>query len=225
MLDVTKDLKLYQEILLKINDIIREDQLADGDRLPSERELAERLKVGRSSVREALRALELLGLISTKRGEGTFIQDHSSHRLVEILSFFVLRNNRSKQDLLETRKIIELDAVRLATERIDIEAINQLENIIELSEEKLKHGSVPIKEDYLFHQTIALSTGNDLLFRIWKPIIDFGRTVLEESLERDGRPEISIAEHRKILTALKNRDVEEAVEQMKHHLEKSVFYA
>jgi len=225
MLDQTQGLKLYQEILLRINDLILEDKLSVGDRLPSERELAERLKVGRSSVREALRALELLGLISTKRGEGTFIQDHTSHRLVEILSFFILRNDTSKKDLLETRKIIELDAVRLAAERIDQDKIEQLEKIVVKSEIRLKKGEIPIEEDYLFHQTIALATNNSLLFKIWRPIVDFGRAVLKESLERTGRSEISVMEHKKILKALKEKNVQEAEYHMKTHLEKSEFYA
>lgn len=225
MLGNNENLKLYQEILLKINEIIEQDGLKLGDRLPSERELADRLKVGRSSVREALRALELLGLISTRRGEGTFIQDHTSHRLVEILSFFILRDNKSKKDLLETRKIIELDAVRLAAMRIKEEDIKEMEKIIEQSDKKLKSGEIPLEEDYLFHQSIALAADNDLLYKVWKPLVNFGIKVLEESLERYGRPEVSIIEHKKILEALRENNVEEAEHQMRLHLEKSEFYA
>lgn len=225
MLKDTENLKMYQEVLLKINEIVEEDQLKVGDRLPSERELADRLKVGRSSVREALRALELLGLISTRRGEGTFIEEHTSHRLVEILSFFILRNERSKKDLLEMRKIIELDAVRLAAERIEADTIREMEELIVRSEEQLKLGNIPLDEDYLFHQSIALATNNHLLFKLWKPVVDYGSAILKESLERYGRPEVSIQEHRKILNALKERNAKEAEEQMRLHLEKSEFYA
>ena len=77
--------KLYLEIVDKIRQMIVRDGLLPGDKLPSERELSERLQVGRSSVREALRALELLGLIETRRGEGTFLRDVRNHQLVEIL--------------------------------------------------------------------------------------------------------------------------------------------
>ncbi|HBI03599.1 MAG TPA: transcriptional regulator, partial [Paenibacillaceae bacterium] len=82
---VPEQRKVYQEILLEINNLIKEDGLKPGDRLPSERELAERLRVGRSSVREALRALELLGLITTRRGEGTFIQSYRQNKLIDII--------------------------------------------------------------------------------------------------------------------------------------------
>jgi len=225
MLGETDELKLYQEVLLKVNEIIEEDKLTIGDRLPSERELAERLKVGRSSVREALRALELLGLISTRRGEGTFIQDHSAHRLVEIIAFFILRNQKSKKDLLEARKIIEVDVIRLAAERINDDEIKYLEDIIEQSEVKLKRGELPVEEDYFFHEKIALASKNNLLYKIWKPIVEYGKTILEESLERTGRPEISILEHKNILQALKDRNIADAERQMKIHLEKSEFHA
>lgn len=225
MLSDTQNLKLYQEVLIKINELIEVDRLKVGDRLPSERELAERLRVGRSSVREALRALELLGLISTRRGEGTFIQDHNSHRLVEILAFFILRNQKSKKDLLEMRKIIELEAVKLATVRIKNEQLDQLEELIIQSEKKIADGKLPLEEDYQFHQIITLAADNSLLFKIWKPIVDFGRTVLKESLERTGRSEVSVFEHKKILQALKEKNPGDAEKQMNLHLGKSEFNA
>ncbi|MFV9511200.1 FadR/GntR family transcriptional regulator [Tepidibacillus sp. LV47] len=225
MLDDTKNRKLYQEVLVKINEIIKEDNLQVGDRLPSERELAERLKVGRSSVREALRALELLGLISTRHGEGTFIEDSTSHHLVEILAFFILRDQKSKKDLLEMRKIIELDAVGLAAERITEEQIRKMERLLDETQKRIKSGLLPDEEDFLFHQYIALASENYLLFRIWRAIVDFGRTILKDSLKRHGRSEISIQEHRYILEALRMKDREEAERRMKMHLEKSQFFA
>src|SRR5690606_16556260 len=93
--------------------MIVRDGLLPGDKLPSERELSERLQVGRSSVREALRALELLGLIETRRGEGTFLRDVRNHQLVEILGGFILQDEHIKKDLLETKQLIEKDAIRL----------------------------------------------------------------------------------------------------------------
>lgn len=108
-----KQTKVYLEIVEQIKNIIDEHQLSPGGKLPSERELAERLKAGRSSVREALRALELLGLIETRRGEGTFIADFRNHRLVEILSGFILKNDQAKKDVSETKRMLERSAVHL----------------------------------------------------------------------------------------------------------------
>src|SRR3954469_15709204 len=97
--------------------MINLDGLKSGDKLPSERELSERLNVGRSSVREALRALELLGLIETRRGEGTFIRDFRGNQLVQLLSTFILQDEKAKRDVLETKNLIEMDCLRLALQR------------------------------------------------------------------------------------------------------------
>jgi len=107
--------KLYLEIVHQIREMITEDQLLPGDKLPSERELSERLNVGRSSVREAFRALELLGLIETRRGEGTYLRDFTNHHLVELLSTFILQDKQVRHDVLETKALIEKDVIRLVT--------------------------------------------------------------------------------------------------------------
>ncbi|HEY9577161.1 MAG TPA: GntR family transcriptional regulator, partial [Pseudobacillus sp.] len=88
--------------------MIAADGLVPGDKMPSERELSERLSAARSSVREALRALELLGLIETKRGEGTFFRDFNDHQLVQLLSTFILQREQTKKDVCLTKEIIEM---------------------------------------------------------------------------------------------------------------------
>ena len=109
MLGPTGGDKVYHGIILELNRIVEEDNLRPGDKLPSERELSDRLKVGRSSVREALRALELLGLITTRRGEGTFIENYRHNKLFDILGYYLLRDRKSSKDLVEMRIILELD--------------------------------------------------------------------------------------------------------------------
>ena len=81
--------------------------------------MSERLNVGRSSVREALRALELLGLIETRRGEGTFIRDFQGNQLVQLLSTFILQDEKAKLDVIETKNLIEMDLLRLVLSRVD----------------------------------------------------------------------------------------------------------
>lgn len=112
-----KDAKVYIETLEQIRRIIREDGLVAGDKLPSERELSERLQVGRSSVREALRALEFLGIIETRRGEGTYIKDIGNHQLINLLGMFILQDKRAKADLAETKWLIEQLCLQLACQR------------------------------------------------------------------------------------------------------------
>ena len=94
ILDIVGELKL----------IINEEGIKTGGKLPSERELAERLQAGRSTIREALRSLELLGLIETRRGEGTFLADYRKHQFVEVLAAFIMQQPDSVFDVQETRE-------------------------------------------------------------------------------------------------------------------------
>lgn len=110
-----------------IHRLVVEDGLVPGDKLPSERELAERLGVGRSSVREALRALEFLGLIETRRGEGTYLCEVGGHQLIELLAMFLLENERAKADLAETKWLIERLLLELACLRCSEDALERLE--------------------------------------------------------------------------------------------------
>lgn len=215
--------KVYIEIIRELNHIIQEDDLKTGDKLPSERELSERLNVGRSSVREALRSLELLDLIETRRGEGTFIKSIGGHRLVEVLASFFLREKKARNDLAETRKIVEIEGLRLACERIDEIQLQNLQNLIAESKKSWEKGNFPVEEDYLFHKTIVEACHNSLLLHIWISLVEYSKVALRESLSREGRPEQSILEHEQILSALQNRDEKQAISALKNHLENSRF--
>ncbi|AMA73975.1 MULTISPECIES: FadR/GntR family transcriptional regulator [Aneurinibacillus] len=214
--------KVYQEILLEINKIIKEDGLKPGDKLPSERELSDRLQVGRSSVREALRALELLGLITTRRGEGTFLQHYRHNQLINVMGAYILKDFKTRRDVVEMRKILELDAVRLACSRAGEKHFSEMERIILQGEEKIREGKVPTEEDYLFHRAICRASRNSVLHRIWVPLVEYSKSVRERSLAREGRAEEGFKEHRAILEAIRAGDEEEAVLRMANHLENSI---
>ncbi|WNF36039.1 FadR/GntR family transcriptional regulator [Bacillaceae bacterium IKA-2] len=215
--------KVYIEIIRELNRIIQEDDLKMGDRLPSERELSGRLNVGRSSVREALRSLELLDLIETRRGEGTFIKAIGGHKLVEVLASFFLREKKARSDLAETRKIVEIEALRLASGRISDEQLENIEELIQESKKSWEKGAFPVEEDYLFHKTIVEAGRNQLLLHIWISLVEYSKVALRESLSREGRPEESIKEHEQIFLALKHRNEEAAIFALKNHLENSRF--
>jgi len=225
LLDNKESRKVYQEILIKINQIMEDDGLKIGDKLPSERELAERLQVGRSSVREALRALELLGIIITKQGEGTFIQDPADHRFVDILAFYILHQEKSKKDLLEMRKIIELDAIRLATKHVTDEQLEEMKMILNEAENKWDKKIIPEEEEYRFHQLIAKASHNSILYKVWGLVIAYGKPVIKQSLIREGRIAEALSEHWQVYYALAEHNMGKAEEKMKDHLEHSLFYA
>ncbi|MDF2857402.1 MAG: GntR family transcriptional regulator [Neobacillus sp.] len=155
--------KVYLEIVKKLREMITADGLISGDKIPSERELSERLNVGRSSVREALRALELLGLIETRRGEGTFIRDFRGNQLVQLLGTFILQDEKAKLDVIETKNLIEMDCLRLALYRINN---NQLEKLKEWVQ------SDRIDDDEFFSRIIEVAD-NHLFSRIWLILKDY----------------------------------------------------
>ena len=169
--------KVYQNILQKIKAIIYNDGLQTGDKLPSERELSERLNAGRSSVREALRSMEMLGLIETRRGEGTFIANARDHRLVEVIASFILKDTKSKADLLETRKLIEKDILRVACERISDEYIFRLRTMMEHKDNSSDRDILSTEFDTAFFRVIVSSSGNHLLMRLWAELADYHQTI------------------------------------------------
>jgi len=171
---VERGSKVYLEIVKQLRNMIEQDGLTPGDKIPSERELCERLNVGRSSVREALRALELLGLIETRRGEGTFIRDFRSNQLVQLLGTFVLQDTKAKQDVIETKYLIELDCLRLILRRNNVKQLEDLKDWIE---------SCEFTDDQFFIKIVELAD-NHLFYRIWSILNDYYDALKLPKMER-----------------------------------------
>ncbi|QHA37219.1 GntR family transcriptional regulator [Rossellomorea marisflavi] len=171
--------KVYIGIVHQLKEIISNDGLTPGDKLPSERELSERLNVGRSSVREALRALELLGLIETRRGEGTFLRDFREHHLIDLLGMFILEDHKTQNDILHMKIMIEKEALRALF--IEKESLKGMAEEIQAAED-LSLGDV-LNE-------IVRHAPNHLAHRIWNILNDYetlicGKTLLCTDLKKD----------------------------------------
>ncbi|APC48041.1 FadR/GntR family transcriptional regulator [Virgibacillus halodenitrificans] len=168
--------KVYQEILQEIRKFIDHHDLKPGDKLPSERELADRLQAGRSSIREALRAMELLGLIETKHGEGTFISTYRPYQTVEILSSFILQGNGTKKDLLISKRIIEKECAKLAYKQLTEDDLQKMESL--LTDSKMSD----TERHTAFFTHLAVKTDNLLMQRIWQLMDEFSVTMPEQKL-------------------------------------------
>jgi GntR family transcriptional regulator, transcriptional repressor for pyruvate dehydrogenase complex len=160
--------KVFIEIVDRIRDMISKDGLQPGDKIPSERELSERLKAGRSSIREALRALELLGLIETRRGEGTFLKDFRKHHLVELLGTFILKEGQARDDVLLTKEWLEKESLMTIMKS-------------DISLEKLKGG---LETDAFgtideFLREIIRHSNNLLADKIWYILSQYGAMVAQ----------------------------------------------
>ncbi|TRM12937.1 FadR family transcriptional regulator [Lentibacillus cibarius] len=170
--------KVYHGILQELRKYIDENNLQPGDKLPSERVLSEKLQAGRSSIREALRAMELLGLIETRHGEGTFLSAYRPYHSVEVLSSFILQGNNTRNDLLFAKKIIEKEAAKIAYDCMDDEDISQLLEIVE--DQSLNDNAKHVAFfQYLFHKTENL-----LLAKVWQLMDEFSYTISSLSYER-----------------------------------------
>jgi GntR family transcriptional regulator, transcriptional repressor for pyruvate dehydrogenase complex len=156
--------KVYLEVVKQLRDMITSVGLKTGDKIPSERELSERLNFGRSSVREALRALELLGLIETRRGEGTFIRDFRGNHLVQLLGTFILQDEKAKRDVFETKNFIEMDCLRLALQKIDDNIILNLKEWVNQQDQ--------LNDDEFFYRIVELAD-NHLFTRIWSILKEY----------------------------------------------------
>lgn len=162
--------KRFIQIVKELREIIRIEKIGPGGKLPSERVLAERLGVGRSSVREALRSMELLGLIETKHGGGTFLADFRNHKLVEVLSTFILQEENDVANVHLTQQILERDAI------VEITTDDELRKLPVW--ESLLHNVIvdgTIEREFLMRE-FMVSIPNRLAYKIWILLNQFGQT-------------------------------------------------
>ncbi|RWZ59790.1 FadR family transcriptional regulator [Halobacillus fulvus] len=161
--------KVYEGVLHQLKSYIEKNQLKPGDKLPSERELSEQLQVGRSSIREAFRAMELLGLIETRRGEGTFMRAYRPYHMVELLSNFLLNESRTKEELLTAKEMLEKEALTLSAGKLNQAQLETVDSILTNYKGKEKHQN--------FFQYLFEISDQHLLLSMWQFISGFTHTV------------------------------------------------
>lgn len=218
---VEKSLKVYEHIMEQIKILIANGTLKKGDKLPSERALAEKFQVSRTSVREAFKALQVLGLIDSKQGGGNYITNDVDNALIETLSImFMLRQNQPKE-ILELRSTLETGIARLAAEKIEKEELISLSHIIYEMEncEDAEEDSIL---DRKFHHTLATASKNFFILCIWKSvfhIIDsFIAQAREDIVIHEENKEILLDQHKQIFDAIKNNDPQKSSDTMQKHL-------
>lgn len=172
--------KMFIQIVRELRGIIQDGNILPGEKIPSERVLAEHLNVGRSSIREALRSLELLGLIETRRGEGTFLADFRNHQLVEVLSTFILQAEKDLKNVHETRMILERDAIRVVAEDESFRNLPVWESLLT---NVIAKGFIE-REDLM--REIIITSNNRLVLKIWMLLKQYGKEPYSgQSTERE----------------------------------------
>jgi GntR family transcriptional repressor for pyruvate dehydrogenase complex len=194
------------------------NKLKPGDMLPPERELVQRFGVSRSSIRDAIRSLEAVGLLEPRQGVGTVVRHLPTDAVVTPVAKVLLQKRKLINELLDVRMITEPPLAWRAALHATAEQIAELETILSRQEEKVRRGELATEEDSAFHYTIALAADNSVMLKLVHVLMDLLRETRERSLQVGGRPRKSLAGHRRILAALKQGDPAAAEAAMRRHL-------
>jgi len=222
MLSPIKNTKVYEQVIEQIKGMIVDGTLKKGDKLPSERDLVEQLQVSRTSIREALRAMEIIGLIDCKQGGGNFVREDFKNNLFEPLSIMFMLEKGDPMEIIEVRKIIEVETVVLAAERVTQEELDSLRLIVEGLKQSTNEEEA-VKIDKRFHYEIARASKNKLIITILNAISSLIDAYIKDArmkilLEEENRTLLS-NQHEKVYIALKNHNSAEAAEAMRQHLD------
>jgi len=216
--ETVRKVRRYEQVAEQIRRLISEGALKPGDLLPPERDLAVRLGVGRSSVRDAVRTLEVMGILEPRQGHGTVVRDLSTDSLVVPLASVLTRKREMVAELLDVRRIIEPALAARAARNASEDEVAELAEILRRQEEKMRRGEPAIEEDSQFHYALALAARNSVLHRVLDVLMDLLRESRARSLQVPGRLERSYAGHLRILRAIKRRDPAAAEKAVKQHL-------
>ncbi|HKX18033.1 MAG TPA: FadR/GntR family transcriptional regulator [bacterium] len=211
--------KVYAEVAAQIQRLIAEGRLKPGDKLPPERELAEIFGVSRSSVRDAIRVLEVQGLVEPRHGDGTVVREIPIDRLVRPLADAFSAGKDQLADLFDMRKMLEPPLARAAAFRATDEDVRALEQVVERQTQRVRAGELALEDDHEFHCRITATAKNEVVLRTMDILMDLLRDSRRRSLQGPGRAEKSLEGHRRILDAIKRRDPEAAAQQMRAHIE------
>jgi GntR family transcriptional repressor for pyruvate dehydrogenase complex len=216
--EVVRRQKVYEAVAEQIERLILK-KLKPGDKLPSERELAELLQVSRSSIRDAIRSMELMGLVEPRQGAGTIVCERPADSAVNPFADALKRRQELVSELLDFRKMLEPPLAARAATHASPDEILEMEEILQRQEAKLALGESAMEEDAEFHYNVALASGNSVVLKVLDLLMDLLRDTRQRSLQVPGRQQKSLAGHRRILAAIKRRDGEAAKSAMRRHIE------
>jgi GntR family transcriptional repressor for pyruvate dehydrogenase complex len=208
----------YQQVADQIQRLIASGALKPGDLLPPERELAAKFGVGRSSLRDAIRTLEVSGIVESRHGAGTVIRELTTDALVLPISSVLVRRREMVAELLDVRRMLEPGLAARAARNATPEEIAQLEAILKRQGERIRKGEKTIEEDSAFHYGIAVAARNGVVMKVLHVLMHLLRESRARSLQVPGRVERSYAGHRRILKAIKRRDGKAAAAAVHKHL-------
>lgn len=199
-------------------DYLLSGRISAGGRIPSERQLAESLQVGRSAIREALKSLTLLGLLTVRQGDGTYLASASSDLLPEIIEWGVLLGERTTSELIEARSVLETDLAALAAVRRTEAQLAQLTRLIAAMSAAGDDLETYIRADIAFHLAIGEASGNRVLGNVLISIRSLLEVWTRRVITGKGRTDFSLAVHEPIYEAIRAGSPEVARAAMSTHM-------
>ena len=205
-------------VVQRIKELLTRGELKAGSRLPPERELAEMLNISRPSLRTALKALSVMGIIRAKPGAGTYIAESLPEVFTEPMHFMTLINNTSAEELFEARRIIEAGLAELAAKRARPEDLQALQAEIDAMRASMNDPESFLKHDVRFHQAMARAADNKLMSGVMDTIAHLLYHIRRQSISEARDFEIALKGHVKILEAIDRHDSQKAKEMLSTHL-------
>jgi GntR family transcriptional repressor for pyruvate dehydrogenase complex len=209
--------RLYEQVAQQILEWVRENDLHVGDRLPPERELATRLGVSRATVSQALVAMEVVGVVAVRHGDGAVLVESSgTSKVVDALR----RHAQQLPDIIEAREALESKLAALAAVRRTDDDLARIEAALEVMAKDIAAGGRGVEGDELFHAAVTTAGHSALLQRLMGEISELVKETRIESLSQPERPRESLEGHRRIAAAIRERDAAAATEAMRDHVER-----
>lgn len=210
------DNRITARLIGRIKGLIASGTIAPGSRFPPERELAKEFGVNRASVRQVLKVLEIMGVLSQRVGDGTYLSESAETILNEPIDFLVLLDDLSQHELFETRLMIEPELTARAAERATAEDLSALRSAI-FAMERSKSTRERLNADLAFHEAVFRASGNRICHLLFKGI---HRTLLMSMSQLSDRVSIEhpLMFHRRIYTAIRERDPDSARKAMQEHI-------
>jgi DNA-binding FadR family transcriptional regulator len=209
---------LHHSVQDAIKEYILTNTLRPGDPLPSENELSRQLGVSRNSVREAVKSLESLGVLETRRGSGLFLQHFSFEPMFAGLAYGLLFDLHDLAELLELRRAVETGFIEAAIKQVDAPQLEELRGLVERMRQRAKRGQGFPDEDRAFHCCLYERLGNRMLLRLIDTFwLAFSRAVQHAAVLTDATPLSTYQDHLEIVDAIAARDVPRARLALEQH--------
>ena len=216
-----QSLKVFERVAGQIERRILAGELRKGDRLPTERELAEQFQVSRTAVREALKILAQKGLVDMRPGRGTMVIDGADEALRHSLGLVMrlkLGEVGGSNMLVEVREMLEVEIAGMAAARATDTEVAAMRVAVQTMDASLSNADAFIDADNLFHEALAQATQNPLILALINSIVSLLSEQRKQVFDTEGGPQRGQVHHKNILDCIIRHDVESARTAMRAHL-------